>query len=435
MERVPRVPAHPFVGRSVQRRRLSELWDTVLAGSPVVGLVSGDAGAGKTRLLEETAARVAGAGGIVVLGSCVEVAGMGLPYLPIVDALRSIESTPHGRDLLQREAERWPALARLVPHLAFAGTSHQANGVSPAPNRAEPAARQATSDGSAGPDAWSSDRRPAAPGPSDGPEPAGSAGAAAGSSRAALDMDSGIASATGSAIGWDREAALDRAGGLTVRAGRGDPSATDPLMEMGQFGDALMQGQLFQALHRLLTELSRIAPVLVEIEDVHWADRSTRDLLSFLARTLRDARVMLLASYRSDDLHRRHPLRPLLAELTRLPHVERLQLEPFSQGELAEFLDGLAGRPVDPLLIEQVYRRSEGNAFFAEELFLTAPQRRGVLGLPDDLVDVLLAKVAALPEEGRAVLKVAAVAGRRARHDLMVVAASPDRPVRAVRIR
>ena len=78
----------------------------------------------------------------------------------------------------------------------------------------------------------------------------------------------------------------------------------------------------------LLVGRAERSPVVLVLEDLHWADRSSRDLVAFLARTLRAGRVMVVVSYRSDELHRRHPLRPLLAELVRLPGVERLELAP-----------------------------------------------------------------------------------------------------------
>ena len=100
------------------------------------------------------------------------------------------------------------------------------------------------------------------------------------------------------------------------------------------------QPVLFEAVLALLARLAGDEPVLVVLEDMHWADRSTRDLLAFVARNLRRERVMVVASYRSDALHRRHPLRPLLAELDRLPGAERIQLERLSRAEVA----GAAGR-------------------------------------------------------------------------------------------
>ena len=78
------------------------------------------------------------------------------------------------------------------------------------------------------------------------------------------------------------------------------------------------------------------------LEDVHWADRSTRDLLRYLLARLVDEPVAVVASYRADDLHRRHPLRPLLAELVRLPGVERIELAPLPDADVGALVRGLA---------------------------------------------------------------------------------------------
>ena len=156
--------------------------------------------------------------------------------------------------------------------------------------------------------------------------------------------------------------------------------------------EGLAQGQLFEGLHRVLTVLSASTPVLLVLEDVHWADRSTRDLLAFLARTLRAGRIAVVASYRTDDLHRRHPLRPLLAELARLPDVQRVGLGPFSRLELAQLLDQQTESPVDARLVDRVYARSEGNAFFAEELIRAGRAAHAHARLPDELADVLMSR-------------------------------------------
>ena len=100
--------------------------------------------------------------------------------------------------------------------------------------------------------------------------------------------------------------------------------------------------QMFGAVLGLLAELAAAAPVLLVLEDLHWADASTRDLLTFLCRVLRTERVVIAGTYRTDDLHRRHPLRPVLAELQRLPAVTALTLGPLPASALAEHLTALA---------------------------------------------------------------------------------------------
>ncbi len=316
---MPRPRSRAFIGRVRELADLAAGYDA-LAASPVptFTLVSGDAGTGKTFLLEELVAVVESAGGLALVGWCVQVGDFGLPYLPVIDALRAVEADPVGAEILRAESAVRPALARLLPHLL--------------------------------PDE------------------------------------------------------LDR-----------QPSPTP---------EASTQGQLFEALLRVLAMLSTSRPVLLVIEDAHWADRSTRDLIAFLARTLRQGRVAVVVSYRSDDLHRRHPLRQLLAELARLPHIRRVPLGPFSRPELALMLDELAGSPVDAQLVDRIFARSEGNAFFAEELIRAGQAGRG--RLPDDLADVLLNRVEGLGTAALQAVRAAAVAGRRVGHDLLVAAADAD---------
>jgi DNA-binding CsgD family transcriptional regulator/tetratricopeptide (TPR) repeat protein len=191
-------------------------------------------------------------------------------------------------------------------------------------------------------------------------------------------------------------------------------------------GDGLEQLQVFDAVRALVLRRSQRSPVVVVLEDLHWADRASRDLIGFLARTLRSGRVLLVASYRSDELHRRHPLRPLLGELVRLPGVEHLELAPFSRAELAEHLEAVAGVPLAADQLERIYERSEGNPFYAEQL-LAAGVGDADVGLPSTLADVLLVRVQGLSEPAQQVLGVAAVAGRRVSHRLLAeVAGWPE---------
>ncbi|MDT0275812.1 helix-turn-helix transcriptional regulator [Blastococcus goldschmidtiae] len=176
--------------------------------------------------------------------------------------------------------------------------------------------------------------------------------------------------------------------------------------------------QLFEAVAALVCELAGAAPLLLVLEDVHWADRSSRDLLRYLLARLADEPVAVIASYRADDLHRRHPLRPLLAELVRLPGVERLELSPLPDAEVGALVRRLGSEagPLPESVVEDVVTRAEGNAFYAEELL--AAGRHGE-ALPLALTDVLLARVEQRSPEAQQVLRVAAVAGRRVRHELV----------------
>jgi DNA-binding CsgD family transcriptional regulator len=129
---------------------------------------------------------------------------------------------------------------------------------------------------------------------------------------------------------------------------------------------------------------------------------------------------MIVGTYRGDDLHRRHPLRPLLAELVRQPALERMDLTPFNPADSRQFVSALADDGLPDDLVREVAGRSEGNAFFAEEL-LAAYTEDGE-SLPATLVDVLLARVERLSETTQHVVRVASVSGRRVPHpDLLAV--------------
>ncbi|MFL5335981.1 MAG: ATP-binding protein, partial [Geminicoccaceae bacterium] len=307
MSRRGSVPA--LVGRKAELARLGLLLDDAAAGRPAVGLLAGDAGIGKTRVLTELAARATERGFLVMCGQCVDLGGGGLPYLPFVDALGAVLAAdgPAAETLRQGVAER-PALARLLALGAVPDDTARDNGQLP----------------------------------------------------------------------------------------------------------------LFSAVLSVLAQLSAQAPVLLVLEDLHWADRSTRDLLTFLSRTLRQEAIAIVASYRSDDLHRRHALRPVLAELSRVPGVERIDLPPLEDAEIAELLAGAADAPVPDATLATLLVRAEGNAYFAEELL--AASADCLTDMPWGIADVLLGRVEQLDRSGKQALRAASVAGRRVDHQLLAEA-------------
>lgn len=186
--------------------------------------------------------------------------------------------------------------------------------------------------------------------------------------------------------------------------------------------DGATQGRLFEALLELLDRLGEEAPVLLVIEDLHWADRSTRHFLMFLARTLCTERVAVVSTYRSDELHRRHPLRPLLAELERDPHTRRVELRPFTREELAEQLAELLGAAPDAGLVERVLVRSEGNALFTEEILAAGLDGRGAL--PQTLRDALMVRIERLSSPAQELLRL--LVGTPMDHELLVRTSALD---------
>jgi DNA-binding CsgD family transcriptional regulator/tetratricopeptide (TPR) repeat protein len=198
----------------------------------------------------------------------------------------------------------------------------------------------------------------------------------------------------------------------------GRPTDGDAAREDRELG----QLRVFDAMLSALDSFTAESPALLVIEDLHWADRSSRDLLVFLLSRLTAQRLVVLATYRSDDLHRRHPLRPVLSELVRLPAVERLDLAPLDAAHTLELVRQLADGSLSETLLRRAAERSEGNAFFAEELVSASSD-----GLPHGLAEVLMARVEALPASTQQVLRLAAVAGRRVAHDqLAAVSGLPD---------
>jgi predicted ATPase len=136
--------------------------------------------------------------------------------------------------------------------------------------------------------------------------------------------------------------------------------------EPGAGGDpGEMRARLFEEVLAALQHLARHSPVVLVIEDAHWADRSSRDLLTFLIGNQRAiSGLLIVVTFRSDELHRTHPLRPLLAALDRFDWVERIELQRLSRHDTGELAIRILGREPAEDLTEALYRRSQGNPLF-----------------------------------------------------------------------
>ncbi|GAA4506598.1 helix-turn-helix transcriptional regulator [Nonomuraea ferruginea] len=228
-------------------------------------------------------------------------------------------------------------------------------------------------------------------------------------------------------LGRDRVAELVP-GGTTRGLARLLPEFGEPDRD-----GAEARARLFEQLLGLLERLAEDRPVILVVEDAHWADRSTRDLLSFLVRYQRGTgRLMIVVTYRSDELHRAHPLRPLLAELSRVAWVSRVELSRLSRREVAAQAAGILAREPSPADIERVYSRSEGNPLFVEAL-LSEDGSGGLL--PESLRDLLLASVERLPDETQELLRMASAGGQRIEHDLLAAVTGFDETALAARLR
>ena len=212
-------------------------------------------------------------------------------------------------------------------------------------------------------------------------------------------------------------------GGLARLLPELDPDAAGGLPP----GD-VQAAQLLELVLGLISRLSAASPVMLILEDLHWADQSTLELLAFLVRSLRDVRVLLLATYRSDELHRRHPLRPLLTGWERVRSMRRIELRRFDRDEVAAQLDAILARPSPPELVDLVSDRSGGNAFLVEELAGVVRAGGDPADLPPSLRDVLLSRIDSLSAAAQLLLRTASVAGRRVPERLLATVAALDEP-------
>ena len=189
------------------------------------------------------------------------------------------------------------------------------------------------------------------------------------------------------------------------------------------------QLRVFQETLALLGERAAAAPVLLVLEDLHWADTSTLDLVVFLAHNLDDRRVLLLATYRADEPASAERMRRLADGVRRSGSALVLELGPLEREELTALLAARAGAPPPAALTDAIVARSEGNPFFAEELLAAAGDQGGEL--PRGLRDLLLQRVARLDPATQGLLRVAAAAGRDVGYPLLrAVAALPERDLR-----
>ena len=215
-------------------------------------------------------------------------------------------------------------------------------------------------------------------------------------------------------MGADAVAAM-----LPGRTTRGLARLLPELGEPDTGGDpAEARARLFEEVLRALEHLTKHSPVVLVIEDAHWADRSSRDLLTFLIGNQRAlSGLLIVVTYRSDELHRTHPLRPLLASLDRIAWVERIELPRLTRHDTGELVVRILGRQPTSDLADALYHRSEGNPLFVEALLCCDGELSAEL--PESLRDLLLDSVHRLPEDTQEVLRVASAGGDRTGHALL----------------
>ena len=174
---------------------------------------------------------------------------------------------------------------------------------------------------------------------------------------------------------------------------------------------------VFEAVVSCLELLGRRQPVVLVLEDLHWADPASLDLIGFLVRSRRRAGTLIVATYRSDELHRRHPLLPWLAEVARLDGLDQIDLPRLDRTETLAQVTAILGSTPEDALVDQVVRRSSGNPFYVEELLASGLSR--VDGVSPGLRAVLLGRLAALNDRSRRLVDAVSVAGQPVGPDLL----------------
>ncbi|WP_130385981.1 AAA family ATPase [Kribbella sp. VKM Ac-2569] len=192
--------------------------------------------------------------------------------------------------------------------------------------------------------------------------------------------------------------------------------AYERLTDFFDLGTASMTSpaQVFLAVRRMLDALGTVAPVVLIIEDLHWADPSTLDLVRHLGQARKDdRRLLLVCTYRTREVSRDHPLWQLMAGATFLRQTERIELPAFTLEELSQFLGSVNSERADPQLVARCFEWSDGIAFYAEQLIAAgALENSEDVRVPPDMESVVLARLSGLSTDALKVLRVAAVAGR-----------------------
>ena len=288
LEPVRRTFTPGLVGRQEEFAGLEQAWALAREDQPGLVVLGGDAGIGKSRLVNELQPRVVDDGGLWLVGSTPSRGSVAQPFAPLTGSLRSLfrqlDPAEHDGVIGPARAE----LARLLPELGPAG---------------------------------------------------------------------------------------------------GAPAAFDQLSNE--------PARLFELLLGVLERLTVDRPVGLVFEDVHWAESSTLHLIEFLARNLIDIPVLVVLTYRTDEMHRTHPLRPVLAELRRLPSVVPIAVEPLDRDEVAAMVAHLSDGPVADDVVDRLAERSGGVPFFVEEL-IAADACETCDELPPELQELLRLRIDAL---------------------------------------
>lgn len=192
--------------------------------------------------------------------------------------------------------------------------------------------------------------------------------------------------------------------------------------------EQIAQSRLFAWLLSLFRQLAESVPILLVVEDLQSADASSRDFLLFLAQSMRSERVGVTVTVRNDELHRDHPVRRLVAELTRSDKVDRMDVPPLSVQAVERQIAGIQGTRPSHDLVTRLFARSEGNPFYTEELL--AADQAATETVSATLRDALLLRVESRSATAQAIARLVSAVSRPAGHALIQAAIGlPERDV------
>jgi class 3 adenylate cyclase len=342
-----------FVGREAELQQLKDLFDAACSGNGGLAMIVGEPGIGKTSLSEQLATYVAVRGGATLVGHSYEEGSLSLPYLPFVEALRSLVLASEPEVLRSALGSAGGDVARIVSEI------RERVAVEPRPPSGDPEE-----------DRW----------------------------------------------------------------------------------------RLMEAVTGFLRNASSLKPTVLILEDLHWADRGTLDLLTYLARQLGGSRLLIVGTYRDVEVDRTHPLSSALAELRRGSPFSRIALRGLSVDEVHRMMQQIRGQTIPWSRAEAIHRQTEGNPLFVQEVLRYLVEEGLVVregdqwvrtdgtdpeaGIPEGLRDVIGKRLSRLSPDANHVLTMAAVIGREFRLDVLqllarnnddgVVAALEEAQARAI---
>ncbi len=180
--------------------------------------------------------------------------------------------------------------------------------------------------------------------------------------------------------------------------------------------DGAERGRLYELALGLFQRMAALRPAVLVLEDLHWIDTASADLLAMLGGNLRQAGLVIIGTYRSDEVSREHPLHNTVLELERSGRAEHIELAGLTYDEVAAQVTGIVGTAPATRQTRSLFDRSEGNPFFVEELVAAGPTSGE---LTASLREVLLTRVDRLGPETRQVLRAVATIGRVCEEDLI----------------